>query len=175
MGWGFRDGPGKQFGGGGGWFRLGLGGLEFDEGFEGFAVGADGGFEAAAEVVEFLGIGGVGAAERRLPGGLPGIFDLEGPEFGLGVAEAANGPVDEDEGVDEEALFGGGGVPALEVLVGEGLEVAGIFAGDDFAFGVDAGFEGIEGGFGLAGFGAGAGGFECVAPIGVELCLGTHA
>lgn len=44
---------------------------------------------------------------------------------------------------------GVGGLEAVEVLGGEGLEVGGFFAADDFGSGVDAGFQGIHGGGGL--------------------------
>jgi len=96
------------------------------------------------------------------------------PELGLGFAEAAKLPLGGYHGVDQEALFGGGGLEAVVVLDGEGFEGIGVFAGDDVGAGVDAGFEGVEAGNGLARFGAGAGGVPRVAAIRVDLVDGGH-
>jgi hypothetical protein len=58
----------------------------------------------------------------------------------------------------------------------EGLEIGGGFVGDDFGFGIDAGFEGveIEGRGGFPGDGAGAGGFLRVTAIGFDLEWRRH-
>ena len=45
---------------------------------------------------------------------------------------------------------GVGGLEAVHILGGKGCEVGGFFAADDFGSGVDAGFQGIHGGGGLA-------------------------
>ena len=55
---------------------------------------------------------------------------------------------------------------AVEIFAGEFLEGGESFAADELSFGVDAGFEGIHGGAGLALGGAGSGGFLCVEAIG---------
>ena len=58
--------------------------------------------------------------------------------------------------------------------VGEGAEFRGIFAGDDLGAGVEAGFEGIAAGGGLALGGAWAGGFLGVLAVGGGLLGGAH-
>jgi hypothetical protein len=77
-------------------------------------------------------------------------------------------------GVDEHALLGGGGAEAVVRFADEFLEGGGDFAADELGFGVDAGFEGVHGGAGLARGGAGSGGFLCVDAIGCELFWGCH-
>jgi hypothetical protein len=72
------------------------------------------------------------------------------PDFGVGEGVAAKEPVGVDEGGDEERLFGSGGFPAEEVLAGEGAEFRRVFAGDDLGAGIEAGFEGVGAGGGLA-------------------------
>jgi hypothetical protein len=56
----------------------------------------------------------------------------------------------------------------------EFLEFADGFRGEDEGFGVDAGFEGIHGGAGLACDRGGAGGLLGVAPVGFDLTLSRH-
>ena len=52
----------------------------------------------------------------------------------------------------------------LMVIGGEGFEGGGIFAGDDLGFGVDAGLESVEAGYGLPLRRAGAGKFGPAVP-----------
>src|SRR6185369_3787759 len=79
-----------------------------------------------------------------------------------------------DEGVDEGALGGGRG----EVLGGVGgfevLEDGGELLSDDDAAAVEAGFQGVAAGSGLALNGAWAGGELCVAAVGRDLLFGRH-
>jgi hypothetical protein len=86
-------------------------------------------------------------------------LDLVIPELGFDAAEAALGPLGRDEGVDERELDGVGGAEVEHECRGEGFEFGGIFTGDDVRPGVDAGFEGVEGGGGFAFGRGGAGGF----------------
>ena len=79
------------------------------------------------------------------------------PEVGFGFAQAAELPIVVDENIDQDAMLGARGMPALVVLLGKVLEGDGIFAGDGLGFGVNAGFEGIEAGDGLTLKGARAG------------------
>ena len=72
------------------------------------------------------------------------------PEVGFGFAQAAELPIVVDESIDQDAMLGERGLPALVVLFGEVVEPGGIFAGDGLGFGVNAGLEGIEAGDGLA-------------------------
>ena len=96
------------------------------------------------------------------------------PELGFDAAEAALGPLGGDEGVDEGELDGVGGMEVEYECGGEGFEFGGVFAGDDVRPGVNAGFEGVEGGGGFAFGGFGAGGFLGVAAVGVNLGFGRH-
>ena len=96
------------------------------------------------------------------------------PHLTLDSAEAAEQPFAIYEGIDEHALFGCRGTEALVVVVGEGFELRDGFAGDGLRLGVDAGFECVHGGSGLALDGAGSGGSLCVEAIGQELFLGCH-
>jgi hypothetical protein len=61
---------------------------------------------------------------------LGGPSDKEGAHY----VEAANG-----EGIDQEALLGGGGLPTVLVFGGEGLEFSEVLAADDLRIGVNAG------------------------------------
>jgi hypothetical protein len=92
----------------------------------------------------------------------------------LDSADAAEKPLAIDEGIDKHALFGCSGREALVVVVGEGFELRDGFAGDGLRLGIDAGFECVHGGSGLALDGAGSGGFLCVEAVGQELFLGCH-
>jgi hypothetical protein len=101
-------------------------------------------------------------------------FDIAVPELGFGATEAAENPVGVDEDIDEAALVGNIGLKTVGVAGGEGLEVDGIFALNDFGFGIDAGGEGIQPGNGFAGVRRGAGGFLGIATTSFVLKLGTH-
>jgi hypothetical protein len=96
------------------------------------------------------------------------------PDLGLGFAEAAELPFGGDYGVDEVALLGGGGLKTLVIVKGEGFENVGVLARDDVGAGVNAGFEGIEAGNGLALVGAGAGGAPGVAAVRLNLKDSRH-
>ena len=163
----------------------GRGGLEVLEGFEGAEVHAVGGIDAALNAGEGIERVAEGVAEGGvvLDGGVDEVgvgevlveaLDLVIPELGFDAAEAALGPLGGDEGVDEGELDGVGGVEVEKECGGEGFEFGGIFAGDDVRPGVDAGFEGVEGGSGFALGRGGAGGFLGVAAIGVDLGFGRH-
>ena len=126
---------------------------------EGVTVVALGGVDAALESREVVAVVaksfGEGDFENRIL-----------PHLALDSAEAAEEPFAIDEGVDEHALFGGGGTETLIVFVGEFFEMSDGFAGDGLGSGIDAGFEGIHGSAGLALDGAGSGGFLRVETIG---------
>ena len=148
----------------------GRGGLEVLESFESTEKHAVGAIDAAVEAGEGLEGVLVGMAERgivldlgveELSAGkiLVEAFDLIIPELGFDAAEAALDPLGGDEGVDKGEFGGAGWLVVVQVCGGEGFEFGGIFAGDDVGPGVDAGFQGVEGGAGLAFGGFGAGGF----------------
>ena len=60
------------------------------------------------------------------------------------------------------------------VVGSEGIVVGGVFAGDDDGGGIDAVFQGIEAGSGLALDGAGSGGLQRVGAIGGDLGWCCH-
>ena len=62
----------------------------------------------------------------------------------------------------------------LVVLVDEELEIGEFFGGEDEGFGVDAGFEGVHGGSGLACYGGGAGRFLGITLVRFYLTKGGH-
>jgi hypothetical protein len=152
----------------------GGGGFELLEGVEGAVEGAAGGIDAPLELAEGLVFLHAGLAEGKIVflavGFLVGIFK----ELGFGDAEAAEGPLAADEVVGQGAGFGGGGVVALVVLVDELLEVGEIFGGQDEGFGMDAGFEGVHGGSGLACDRGRAGGFLGVTAVSFYLTESGH-
>jgi len=154
---------------GGGW-----GGFELLEGVEGAVEGAAGGIDAPLELAEGLVFLHAGLAEGKIVflavGFLVGIFK----ELGFGDAEAAEGPLATDEVVEQDAGFGGGGVVAVVVLGGELLEVGEVLGREDEGFGVDAGFEGVHGGDGLACDRVGASGFLGVTAVSFYLTESGH-
>src|SRR5260370_20557594 len=92
----------------------------------------------------------------------------------FGGTEASEVPLTVDEIIDENAGFGGGGTETLVTVLDELLELGDVFGGEDEGFGVDAGFEGIHGGSGLACNRGGAGGLLGVATIRFDLTQSGH-
>jgi len=173
IGFGFGRGfPSGRLGGlGGGSAAFGLEAFEVVQGAVEGALGRIGAaleereIFAAADEIETVAVGVVADAVGSA---------LVIPDFGGGKGIAAQQPIGIDEGGDEEGLFWSGGLPAEEVLVGEGTEFGGVFAGDDLGPGIEAGFEGVGTGGGLACGGAGAAGFGAVGAVGRDLFWGTH-
>src|ERR1035441_9950036 len=138
-----------------------------------FGVGAvPGAFEGgdlALDAGEELGGGGVG--EEGGGEGRAGGFGEEGAgEVGLDAEEAALLPIGAEHGFDVEEFGGGLGAEVAEVVGGEGVVFSRVLAGDDDGGGVDAVFEGVEAGGGLALGGAGSGRHLGVGPISGDLC-----
>ena len=135
------------------------------EGFEGAVVGALGGIDAALEAAE----GGLAAAEglagSTVAFGVPGILHFAFEDLGIDSSKAAEEPLVVDEGIDEEAFFGGDRKEALAIFPGEGFKGGGVFAADEVGFGVNAGLESIHAGDGLARNGARAAGTQGVQTI----------
>ena len=117
-------------------------------------------------------------SRRSIPSFLPEscavVSALVVPDFGVGERIAAKEPLGIDDGGDEERLLGSGGFPAEEVLAGEGAEFGGVFAGDDLGAGIEAGFEGVGTGGGLALGGSWTGGSLSVEAVGGDLFGGAH-
>jgi len=149
-------------------------GLEVFEIVQGAVEGALGGIDAALEEREVFA-----AADEIETVAVGVVADAIGsalvvPDFGVGKGVAAQQPIGIDEGGDEERLFGGGRLPAEEVLVGEGTEFGGVLAGDDLGSGVEARFEGVGAGGGFAFGGAWAGGVLRVEAVGGDLSGSAH-
>ena len=89
-----------------------------------------------------------------------------GEDFGFDFGNAVELPGDGNELLGEGELFDGLGVECFEVALGEKLVVGGVFGGEQGGLRGQAVFEGVEGGFGFAGGGAGAGGFLGVEAVG---------
>lgn len=153
----------------------GLFGLETLEFAEGVAVVAVGAVDAALETGEEFVVLVDGLGEFDIFSGLVDAFGAFFPELGFADAEAAEEPLVVDEGVDEHALLGCGGVEAVVIFGGEDLEVGGAFAVDDLGFGVDSGFECVLRRAALAFGGARAGGIARVEAIGLDLFESCHA
>ena len=148
--------------------------LEALELLEGAIVAALGGIDAAMEAGQVLLAEDEGAAGGdKVFLGAP-LLHAVLPDLGLGFAEAAELPIGGYEGIDEEAAIGGGGLEAVVIFEGEGFEGAGVLAGDDVGVGVNAGFEGIEAGNGLAFGGTGAGGFLRIEAVSLDLVESRH-
>jgi hypothetical protein len=144
---------------------------------QGAVVGAFHGVETALQTVEVMIGVAEGIAEQGafvVAGKCSGVLELALPDLRLDFAEAAKEPVGGSEGIDEDAFLRGGGPEAVLVAGGEVLESGEILATDDERPGVNAGFQGIQGGGGLARGGAWAGRFHGIAPVGVGLRGGRH-
>jgi hypothetical protein len=138
--------------------------LESVEGLEGVLIGMAEGRIVLDGLVEILG-GGEVVVEA---------LDLVIPELGFDAAEAALGPLGGDEGIDQGALVGVGGLVMEEEFGGKVLEFARIFAANDVRPGVDAGLEGVQRGGGFAFGGSGAGRFLGITAVGFNLSDGRH-
>ena len=137
-------------------------------------VGALGAIDAALEAAEGGLAAGEGLAGSTVVFGSPGILHFAFEDLGIDSSKAAEQPFVVDEGIDEEAFFGGGRKEALAIFPGEGFKGGGVFAADEVGFGVDAGLESIHAGDGLALNGAGAGGAQGVETIRRDLFDGRH-
>ena len=139
------------------------------EGLEGAEAGAAGGIEAVLDFGEGGRVARGGVSEGVLLRVAESVLVLVLPHLGFGDAEATERPLAVDEVVDERAGFGGGGMVVVVALVDELFEVGSVFTGEDEGFGVDAGFEAVHGGDGLACDRGGAGGFLGITAVGFNL------
>ena len=101
--------------------------------------------------------------------GVVKALDAVLPELRFEGAEAALEPLGGDEGIDQGADFGSGGLVAVVVFGDEEREGRGVFAGDDLGLSVDAGFQGIEADCGLALDGGWTSGVLRVEAVGLDL------
>ena len=137
-------------------------------------AGAAGGIDAPLELGEDARVAGAGLSEGRVFFGAAVELLFILPELGFGGAESAEGPLAVDELIDEKAGFGGSGEVALVILVDELLEAGAVFVREGERSAVDAGFEAVHEGDGLARDRDGARGFLGVAAIGVNLAESRH-
>jgi hypothetical protein len=144
------------------------------EGIEGAEAGAAGGIEAVLELGEGGGVAGGGLSEGVLLWVAVLVVALILPRLGFGGAEAAEHPLAVDKVVDEAAGIGGGGLVVLVVVFGELVEVGKVFGREDEGLAVDAGFEGVHGGSGLACDRGGASGFLGIAAVSFYLTQSRH-
>ena len=138
--------------------------------FSGFADGVDAPLERGEDSV----IDGGGLAEGVIRIGVEAVLVGVGVEFGLGAAEAEEGPLAADDLVDVDAHLGESGAEAVVVRGDESVVGGTVLAGEDRGLGVDAGFKGVEAGGCLTLGGLGACGFLSVSTIGVDLAEGCH-
>ena len=121
----------------GGWFGIGVDGgllgLQAQQFLECVAVVAVRAVDAALEAGEVIVIAEDCLCEPDLFHGVKGSFRTFFPELSLADAETAEEPLAINEGVDEHALFRSGGVEAVVVFGGDGLEIGGAFAADDLS------------------------------------------
>ena len=174
---------GHGFGG----FRAGIGfgggrtfGLEAFEVSKCAVVGALEGGEATLNHVEPAGSSAPG------DGGVPfrlvvrffvalEILDLIVPDERLDAAHAAEEPIGIYKRVDSGLFARADRSARRGVVTGQVVEGRGVFADDECGFGVGAGFQGIEGGYGFARDGGGSSGFLRITAIRFDLSLGCHA
>ena len=126
-------------------------GLELFEGSVIFA--GEGGFVADQEgkggsaighIVEGPGYVGVVAGGFEFWGHPFGSFEQEvAQEVGFHVGQAVHAPVCGGHGVDDAGFHGGLGLELVEVVLDEGLEFLGGFAGEEELFGEQAVFDGV--------------------------------
>ena len=131
----------------------------------------------AMEFIEDIGASGAAGEDQsqrgfggRSRGREEGADDLR-----LDAGEAAAVPIGLDESLDEIVFQRANGVELLAVILREGFEGGGIFAGDDEGASLDAVFQGIEAGRGLPLFRAGASGSLRIQAVGVDLSWGCHS
>jgi hypothetical protein len=158
---------------GGGAIGLGFG-LEAFEREEGAVAGAAGGIDAVLEFGEGVGVAGGGLTEGELLFIAESILILVAIGLGFGIVEAAEAPLAANDVVDVETFDEVGGAEVAVALLGEMLKLGGTFERKDEGFGVEAGFEAVHGGGGLACDRGGAGGFLGVAAVGFYLTESRH-
>jgi hypothetical protein len=124
--------------------------LETLELVESVAVVALDGVDDALEAGEGLIADAEDLAERGVVAEIGEAIHLVVPDLGFGRGETAEGPGGAHHDIDEVALLGVGGVEALVVFAGEGVELGAVLTGDNERLGVDTGFHGIHAGAGLA-------------------------
>ena len=143
--------------------------LELEEIAEGARVGtAEAGFRAMQEG-EVVPVGqGFEGAGKGFDGGWRVVRELffardgGGEELGFDEGDTVQPPLGGDHFVDQVKLDRAAGLELLEVGCLEGVELGGVFGGEDEGFRSEAVFEGVLGGAGAAGFGGRAAGFCAV-------------
>jgi hypothetical protein len=108
--------------------------------------------------------------------GSESLVEASGEEAGFEAGGADEGHLVEGDAFDGPELLGVGGVVEVEEVVAEVDDFVEVFQmGDGEVGAAEAVFAGILSGLGLAGGGAGSGGFLCVAAVGGGLLVSGHA
>jgi len=102
------------------------------------------------------------------------VGDFRDDDFDFDAAKAAEEKLAVREVVDHGALLGSAGLIVVLVFVAEGGAFGGIFPGEHFGLGLDAGFQGIPGGAGLALGGARTGAVLRIEAIRPDLFESSH-
>jgi len=135
---------------------------------------AVGGVEAALETAQLAAGIDVDLADDGVIVEVGAVGDFGHHDFDFGAAKAAEEKLSVREVVDRGALLGSEGLVVVDVFVAEAGALGGVFPGEDFGLGVDAGFQGIPGGAGLALGGARTGTFLGVETICPGLFESSH-
>jgi len=129
---------------------------------------------AALEATQFAAGVGVSLADGGVIGEVGAGGDLGDHDFDFGPAKAATEKLAVNEVVHHGALLGGAGLVVVVVFGLEGGPFGGIFPREDFGLGVDAGFQGIPRGAGLALGGAWTGAVLRIEAIRADLLESCH-
>src|SRR5205807_7109082 len=96
------------------------------------------------------------------------------PVAGLDAVEAEEAPVGVRELLDQSLLGGVGGIVGFEHAGSELFVIVVVLVREDGLFGSEAVAEGVHAGLGFSLAGFGAGGFEGVPAVGLDLFFGWH-
>jgi len=164
---------------------FGTGGLEAQKLMVGAEEGALGASFVAGQDGEGIGAAGVEAedvGEALAVGDVLeflvhafGVFDQAEVEgTGFHAADAAKAPGGNDDLLDEEGFDGADGLVMLFVGLADDVELFPVFEGENGVLSGESMLEGIEPDGGLTLGGLGAGGFEGIGAVGVDLFLRRH-
>jgi len=112
--------------------------------------GAVGGVHAALEAAQLAAGIDVGLADDGVIVEVGTVGDFGDHDFDFGAAEAAEDKLGVNEVVHQGALLGSAGLVVVGVFFAEAGAFGGVFPGEDFRLGLNAGFQGILGRAGLA-------------------------
>lgn len=106
---------------------------------EGAVIGID----AALQAAQLRAGIAPGFADDRAVVGIGAGREFGNDDFDLGAVKTAAEEFAMDEVVHEPPLVGSAGLVVVVVLGPEGFQFGGVFPGEEFGEGVDAGFQGV--------------------------------